>query len=128
MFKPQLVLVLFLALAATAYADHGKGSAGGKTISPRTLAEDAFSLDMGFRYQRSESINDDRLMTGATNGHDMHSVEWLAEYFVGVSFGATEHLTVSLSLPFEVIHGFRAGEDDGINPPTVVEATSISGM
>lgn len=128
MFKPQFVVVLFLALGAAAYADHGKGSAGGKTISPRTLAEESFSIDTGFRYQRAESINDDRLITGAVNGHDVHSVEWAAEFFVGLSYGATDHLTVSLSLPFEVIHGFRAGEDDGVNPPAVVEATSISGM
>jgi len=101
---------------------------GGKTISPRTLHEEDFSLDMGFRYQRSESLSDQRLMDGATNGHDVHSVNWLAEFSTSVSYGVTDHFTLSLSLPFEVIHGFRAGEFDGVNPATVNEATSISGM
>ncbi len=128
MLKHCFSAVIVLGLGSAAYADHGKGSAAGKTLSPRTLSEEGFSLDTGFRYQRSESISDDRLITGATNGHDIHSVDWMAEFFVGISYGVTNHLTVSLSLPFEVIHGFRAGEDDGVNPPEVVEATSITGM
>jgi hypothetical protein len=128
MFKPCMAVVFILGFASAAVADHGKGSVGGRTISPRTLAEDAFSMDVGFKYQRSESLSDQRLIDGATAGHDIHSVDWLAEFFLGVSFGVTDKLTVSLSLPFEVIHGFRAGEDDGVNPPAVNEATSITGM
>src|SRR5438105_111410 len=97
--------ILCLASSA-AFADHGKGTVGGRTISPRTLHEEDASVETGFRYQRSETFSDDRLLTGAGNGHDIHSVDWLAEFSVSGSYGVTEHLTLSLSLPFEVIHGF----------------------
>ncbi|MBI3854355.1 MAG: hypothetical protein HY293_01550, partial [Planctomycetes bacterium] len=102
--------------SVAAFADHGKGAVGGKTISPRSLHEEDFSLETGWRYQRSEAFSDQRLMDGATLGHDMHSVNWLAEFSFAVAYGVSDHLTLSLSLPFEIIHGFRAGEFDGINP------------
>ncbi|HZE97474.1 MAG TPA: hypothetical protein VE981_10645 [Planctomycetota bacterium] len=121
--------VLLLCLpAAVAMADHGKGAVGGKTISPRTLHEEDASVETGFRYQRSETFSDDRLLAGAAEGHDIHSVDWLAEFSISGSYGITDHLTISLSLPFEVIHGFRFVEDDGVNPPAVNGANSIVGM
>ncbi len=129
MFRLLPVCTLVLGLAASAaWADHGKGSVGGHTISPRTLHEETGSADFGFRYQRSERFSDQTLMDAAVNGHDVHSVDWLAEFNAAVSYGITEHLTVSLSIPFEVMSGFRMGEDDPVNGPFVVEANSIVGL
>jgi hypothetical protein len=129
MFRLLPVCTLVLSLAASAaWADHGKGSVGGKTISPRTLHEEEASIETGFRYQRSETFSDDRLLTEAANGHDIHSVDWLAEFTISGTYGITDHLNVSLSLPFEVMHGFRFVEDDGVNPPAVNGANSIVGM
>jgi len=125
LFASALLLCL---TSAAALADHGKGAVGGKTISPRTLHEDDASVETGFRYQRSETFSDDRLLTESANGHDIHSVDWLAEFSISGSYGVTDHLNVSLSLPFEVIHGFRFVENDGVNPPAVQEANSIVGM
>lgn len=120
---------LLLALASpTAFADHGKGAVGGRTISPRTLHEEDASVETSFRYQRSETFSDDRLLTESANGHDIHSVDWLAEFSISGTYGVTDHLNVSLSLPFEVLHGFRFVEDDGVNPPAVEGANSIVGM
>ena len=116
--------ILLLASSA-ALADHGKGSVGGKTISPRTLHEDDASIETGFRYQKSEEFSDDRLLSAAADGHDAHSVDWLAEFSVSGSYGVTDHLTLSLSLPFEVIHGFRFVEDDGV---TIGGANAIVGV
>ncbi len=120
--------VLLCLTSAAAFADHGKGAVGGKTISPRTLHEEEASVDTGFRYQRSETFSDDRLLTESANGHDIHSVDWLAEFSISGTYGVTDHLNLSLSLPFEVIHGFRFVEDNGVNPPTVEGANSIVGM
>jgi hypothetical protein len=120
-------LVLGLA-ASAAWADHGKGTVGGHTINPRTLhAEDA-SADFGLRYQRSERFSDQTLLDGAANGHDVHSADWLAEFSASASVGVTDHFTISLSVPFEVLSGFRAGEDDPVNGPSVVEANSVVGL
>lgn len=126
-FFPASLFILCLA-ASAALADHGKGAVGGKTISPRTLHEEDASIETGFRYQRSETFSDDRLLTESANGHDIHSVDWLAEFSISGSYGVTDHLTLSLSMPFEVIHGFRFVEDDGVNPPAVEGANSIVGM
>jgi hypothetical protein len=120
-------VVLFLTCSAS-FADHGKGAVGGKTISPRTLHEEDASIETGFRYQRSETFSDDRLLTESANGHDIHSVDWLAEFSLSGSYGVTDRLTISLSLPFEVLHGFRFVENDGVNPPAVNGANSIVGM
>jgi len=129
MFRLLSVCTLILGLAASAsWADHGKGTVGGRTISPRTLHEEDSSIETGFRYQRSETFSDDRLLTEAANGHDIHSVDWLAEFSISGTYGITDHLNVSLSLPFEVLHGFRFVEDDGVNPPAVNGANSIVGM
>src|SRR5579862_3202837 len=125
---PSVVILFWLLLSTAALADHGKGAVGGKTISPRTLHEEDASIETGFRYQRSETFSDDRLLNAAADGHDAHSVDWLAEFSVAGAYGVTDHLTLSLSLPFEVIHGFRFVENDGVNPPAVQEANSIVGM
>jgi hypothetical protein len=126
-FFPASLFVLCLA-ASAAVADHGKGAIGGRTISPRTLHEEEASVETGFRYQRSETFSDDKLLTESANGHDIHSVDWLAEFSIAGSYGVNDQLTVSLSMPFEVIHGFRFVEDDGVNPPFVNGANSIVGM
>jgi len=129
MFRLLSVCTLILGLAASAaWADHGKGSVGGRTISPRTLHEEEASVETGFRYQSSRTFSDDSLLTESANGHDIHSVDWLAEFSISGSYGVTNHLTISLSLPFEVLHGFRFVEDDGVNPPAVEGANSIVGM
>jgi Putative MetA-pathway of phenol degradation len=123
MLKLASFSVLSLGFAAAAFADHGKGAVGGKTISPRTLSEESFSLDVGFRYQKSETFSDDRLLTADANGHDLHGVDWAAEYSLGLAYGVTNHLSVSFALPFEVLHGFKF-VDGGV----VDEANSVVGV
>lgn len=126
-YFPASLFVLCLA-ASLAIADHGKGAIGGKTISPRTLHEEDASLETGFRYQRSERFSDDTLLTESANGHDIHSADWLAEFVIAGSYGINDKLTVSLSIPFEVLSGFRFVEDDGVNPPAVNGANSVVGL
>src|SRR5438552_1160042 len=123
MLKVSAFAVLFPGLVVAAFADHGKGAVGGKTISPRTLHEEDASLDMGFRYQKSETFPDDRLLDADSRGHDLHSVEWLAEFSTSVSYGVTDHLTLTASLPFEVLHGFKFVDGGAID-----EANSITGV
>jgi len=123
-----LQIVILLCASAVAFADHGKGAVGGKTIGPRTLREESFSLDAGFKFQKEQEFSDQRLITSATNDHDLHGTDWTAEIFVALSYGVTDRLTVSLSVPFEIVHGFKAGEFDGVNPAEVVTANSISGF
>ncbi len=111
-------LFIFGLAAPVAFGDHGKGAVGGKTISPRTLHEEDFSLDMGFRCQKEENFSDARLLDADARGHDLHGTDWLAEFSTAVAYGVTNHLTLSLSLPFEVVHGFKfveGGSVEGAN-------------
>ncbi|HLY75692.1 MAG TPA: hypothetical protein VKU80_16350 [Planctomycetota bacterium] len=130
MLRPcSLVLFLLGILPSAAWGDHGKGAVGGKTISPRTLHEEDASLDLGFRYQKSETFDDSRLLSGAAEGHDIHSVDWLAEFSAAFGYGVTDHLTISASVPFEVIHGFRfVDTDPNTGNPFVNGANSIVGV
>jgi len=123
-----LQIVVLLSASAVAFADHGKGAVGGKTIGPRTLSEESFSLDVGFKFQKEQEFSDQRLLNAAIADHDLHGTDWTAEVFVGLSYGVTNRFTLSLSVPFEFVHGFKAGEFDGVNPPEVVEADNISGL
>ena len=123
-----LQIVVLLSASAVAFADHGKGAVGGKTIGPRTLSEESFSLDVGFKFQKEQEFSDQRLINAATADHDLHGTDWTAEVFVGLSYGVTNRFTVSLSVPFEIVHGFKAGEFDGVNPAEVVSANSIAGL
>ena len=117
------LLFVFSLVPAAAFADHGKGAVGGRTISPRTLSEESFSMETGFKYQKSENFSDDRLLEADANGHDLHGVDWLAEFSVALAYGITDHVSVSLSLPFEVTHGFRF-----VDGGAVEEANSIVGV
>ena len=123
MIRYSIIALFFVSLSgAVAWADHGKGAVAGKTLSPRSLHEENWSLDTGFQYQKSENFTDDRLLDADARGHDLHGVDWRAEFSVSVSYGVTDHLTLSASVPFEVLHGFRFVEAGVVN-----EANSIVG-
>ena len=130
--NPRLVVSISIlaAMASAARADHGKGSVGGRTISPRTLHEGDVSLDAGMRFQESETFSRARLEEETLAGHDAHSADWFLELSVGASYGMTDHLTLSASVPYVVIHGFIAGEENGTPPPDVLfsEADAIKGL
>jgi hypothetical protein len=120
-----LSFVAFLAglVPAVCPADHGKGAVGGKTISPRTLHEEDVSFETGFRYQKSENFSDAQLLSADAGGHDLHGTDWLAEFSVAVSYGVTNDLTLTASVPFGVVHGFRFVDSGVVN-----QANSIVGV
>lgn len=126
----SLVPVFVLLASALARADHGKGNVGGRTISPRTLKPNEMEFDLGIKYQSSDPISDDRIIEETQKGHDIHSTDWLMEYSVGVSYGITDRLAASISLPYSVVSGFRGGELNETPPPNVLitEADRISGL
>jgi hypothetical protein len=121
-------VLLFLAASAAAFADHGKGAIGGKTISPRTLHEGDASLEMGIHYQEAEPIPTDKFVQDALEGHDVHNVDWLLEYSIALSYGVTDHLTISAGVPFSILHDFQSGGVDAGGNFTEVEANNIVGL
>jgi hypothetical protein len=118
-----IALLAGIVVPTVCLADHGKGAVGGKTISPRTLHEEDVSLDTGFRYQKSENFSDAQLLAADASGHDLHGTDWMAEFSVAVSYGVTDFLTLTASLPFEVVHGFRFVDSGVVN-----QANSIVGV
>jgi hypothetical protein len=120
---PATVAILCFT-ATAALADHGKGAVGGKTVSPLTLHEGDFSLEMGIRFQEARPLSDAFILAQVTAGHDTHSADWLLEFSLGAAFGVSDRLTIAVSLPFNQINNFR-GSEDGV---TMVTADHISGF
>lgn len=122
------IIFSILLMTSIARADHGKGVVGGKTLSPRTLSEGRGAVEFGFRYQGSETLSDAVITAGTLAGSDVHSVEWGMEFTLAGAYGVTDRLSVSLSIPYVILHGFRAGEDDGMGGVEIVTAGAIEGL
>jgi hypothetical protein len=81
------------------------------------------------RYQEAERIPTDKFVQDALDGHDVHNVSWLLEYSIALSYGVTDHLTLSAGVPYSVLHGFEAGGvDDTTGAFTLDEANNIVGL
>src|SRR6185436_9521698 len=86
--------------AAGAWADHGKGNVGGKTVSPMTLHEGDVSLEAGLRFQDSRPLSDAFILAAASGGADAHSTDFLFQLDLGAAYGISDRLTIAASLPF----------------------------
>lgn len=116
---------LILCLAATAaFADHGKGNVGGKTVSPMTLHEDDASLELGLRFQDSRVIPDSLVLADVSAGHDTHRADWLFQAELGAAYGVSDRLTVAMSLPFSYVSNFHFSDDGA----TITTADHIAGF
>src|SRR5437867_4437082 len=107
--------VLFLGLAGAAFADHGKGAVGGKTITPRTLHADPVELAL---------LAGIKLPTGSTGqlansgsllepDHQPGSGSW--DPLLGLAVARQfERLTVGSSVLYRITsegrHDFRPGQ------------------
>jgi len=127
---PPFALAFILLSASLARADHGKGAVGGRTISPRTLGPGEKELEVGMKFQSSEPVSDQRILDETQKGHDLHSADWMMEYSLGVSYGISDRMAASITLPYSITSGFRAGEVNETPPPNVLmtEADRISGL
>ncbi|MGD9501199.1 MAG: transporter [Methyloceanibacter sp.] len=117
----RLCLFAFAGLALTAIsspamAHHPSGVSGTGTSGPivtipaATLEQGAFSAWSAFEYIAFDELSDATLAAAALNDEHVHSLATLESPSVGLSYGVTDRLMVSLQLPYVIRTGIREGE------------------
>lgn len=115
--KLRLTLFAGLALiASTARADHpgldfGAATAGPiRTVASATLPKGAVAAGVQIEYARTRQFTDDQLKGFAANDVAAHSLDAVATTALGLSYGVTDDLTLSLRLPYVRRSNIREGE------------------
>ncbi len=91
--------------AIPAYADHpslGFGTSGAGPIiaqTAATLPQGKLALGLSSEYIRSERFSDAELTAFATNHVHAHSVDWILNTALGISYGVAGDLTLNLRIP-----------------------------
>jgi len=100
-------------LVSPALADHaGPSGVGGgslNVISPDTLNEGAFAIGLRASYLRPNQRSDATLTALAGQHVHAHNTDYNLNSSVGVAYGATHELTLSLELPYVRREGLREG-------------------
>src|SRR6059058_4223912 len=100
-------------IASPALADHaGPSGVGGGSInvmSPDTLDAGRVAVGLRLTYARPDRRPDAQLEALAGQGIDAHNTDYNLNGALGVAFGITHHLTVSLELPYVRRDGLREG-------------------
>ncbi len=116
--------LMTLTLPAAVHAHHpaggtGLGQAGPiRTMSAETMKRGTIALDVHTEVIRFERFSDIRLHELAERGHDVHSMDRVVHTSLGIGFGVTDDLTVSLRLPYICLDNIRevhADEPDEIH-------------
>lgn len=108
-------LVLFVT-TSPAMAHHPSGvsssSASGPivTIPATTLDQGSVAAWAAFEYISFEELSDAVLAAAALNEEDVHSISSLESPLIGMSYGVTDRMMVSLQLPYVTRRGIREGE------------------
>ncbi len=108
-------LALF-ATASPALAHHPSGVSGSGnsgpivTIPATTLDKGAINAWLAFEHISFEELSDAVLKAAALKDEHVHSLASLESPMVGLSYGVTNWLMVSLQLPYVIRTGIREGE------------------
>jgi hypothetical protein len=119
--RPKAALLGLAFIASPALADHvGPSGAGGgsiNVISPDTLDAGKAAIGLRLTYARPEQRSDAELEALAGQHIHAHNTDYNLNGSLGVAYGITHHLTVSLELPYvrrddlrEGTHGHGAGQ------------------
>lgn len=113
--RRALLLLATLPLAAPAFADHlgpsGFGSGGGLSVfSPDTLDERHWAAGLRLTYTRPEQRSDEELEALAERHIHAHNTDYNINASLGIAYGITHHLTISVELPYVRRDDLREGE------------------
>jgi hypothetical protein len=91
----------------------GTGTSGPiVTIPATTLEQGAVNVWSVFEYIAFDELSDAVLRAAALNDQHVHSLASLESPMVGLSYGVTDRLMVSLQLPYVIRIGIREGEHE----------------
>lgn len=120
---PAVLLFLCL-IAENASAHHpaggiGLGQAGPvRTVSASPLQQGMFSFVAQAEFIDFDEFSDRKLLGYAERGKDVHSVDSIFHAILGIGYGVTENLTLSLKMPYAQVNNVRevhAEEPDEIH-------------
>lgn len=128
--------VLIACLATPAFADHvgpgGVGTGGGMSVfGPMTLDEKQWAAGLRLLLTRPEQRSDEELEALAAQHIHAHNSDTNLNASLGMAYGVTHHLTVSLELPYVRRDGLREGEHShggGVTTNEVVALGNVSGV
>jgi hypothetical protein len=109
----KYALIVLALPASPALADHaGPNGVGGgsiNVISPDTLDEGAFALGARVTYVRPQQRSDAELERLAGEHIHAHNSDYNLNASLGLAYGVTHHLTVSVELPYVRRENLREG-------------------
>lgn len=113
--RKAVLVVIFTSvlMAGSALAHHPSGGAGlgtagpVKTISASTLQAGKLSFALQFELIELDEFSDSQLHSYADHGKDVHSADSIFHSVLGMGYGITDDLTVSLRLPYEQVNNVR---------------------
>jgi hypothetical protein len=118
--KQMAIIVLFFLLltASDVLAHHPSGGAGAgmagpiRTISASTLQQDKWSLGVQTELIKLDTFTDKELHGFAARGHEVHTFDSVFHASLGVSYGITDDIMVSMKIPYVVINDIREAHSD----------------
>ena len=136
MKHPNLFLgAALIALASPALADHGgpAGAAGGgiAVFSPDTLKARQGGFDLRFFFTRPDQRSDAVLEALAGEHVHAHNTDFNFNASIGLAYGLTDRLTVSVALPYVVRDNLREGahaHSGGASLNSVKQLGTVSGI
>ena len=114
-----LIGVMIAGSCGVAWADHpmigfGAGIAGPAiTIPATTLPKGSGAVTLRVEYIQFHTFSDAELARFASQGTEVHSVDYLLTPSVGAGYGFTDDLTIGLRLPYLLRTDIRSGHDEG---------------
>lgn len=111
---------MFFFIGSFAWADHPSIGISSElvgpiqTISAITLPKSRWSIGSRTEYLKLDSFSDSSLEQFALQGKEIHSTDYLLSPSIGISYGLTDNLMLSLGIPYVLRSNIREGhiEDD----------------
>jgi hypothetical protein len=112
------LLACLAAAPAAAHHPGGTGNASGagpiNTIAGTTLEQGALAVSLLYEHTRLRTLSDGALLDGAAREEHLHSMRSIASPAIGIAYGLTKDLTVSLRIPYVARRGIREGEHEDL--------------
>jgi hypothetical protein len=97
-----------------------------RTLSPTPLDKGSLNFSLQFEFIDFDAFSDEELRQFAAAGNDVHGTDSITHTILGVNFGLTDNLTLSLSLPYVYVNNIKEAHED--EPEEVHEHGDAEGI